>query len=61
MSEEGNKYEPEMSVKEMRRRTLEHYREIGREPLTLDEINQYIKEVRDARMQEGNEDETATV
>lgn len=49
----------EMSVEEMRRRMLEHYREIGCEPLTLDEINQYIKEVREGK--EEKEYETATV
>lgn len=49
----------QMSVEEMSRLTLEHYRKIGREPLTLDEINQYIKEVREGKGEK--EDEAATV
>ena len=43
---EQRKYASTMTIEEMRRLTLQNDKECGRNPLTLDEINEYIREVR---------------
>lgn len=43
---EQSKYPCSMTIEEMRMLTLENDKKCGRNPLTLDEINQYISEVR---------------
>lgn len=46
---EQSKYPCTMTFDEMREITLEDYKKKGRAPLSLDEINQYISEVRNGR------------
>lgn len=43
---EREKYKCTMTIDEMRKITIQNDRANGREPLTLEQINQYISEVR---------------
>ena len=46
IKKEQNNYMPTMSYEEIMEKQAEYNRKLGRERLTLDEINQYIDEVR---------------
>mgnify|MGYP000039997959 CR=1 FL=1 len=43
---EQSKYEPGISVDEAYEMQMAHYKAIGFEPLTIDQVNLYINEVR---------------
>lgn len=45
-------YNVAMTIEEMRNLQLEYYRKNGRKPLTLEQINQYIDEVRKQKIKD---------